>query len=95
MYRSLFSILDEESRLTKAIDVANGHAQVFQHELDRTRSIPIECGSKMEDLARYEGLVAKYHREADEYRQQLDAVRDDLRAYITDLFKNSTKGGNA
>ncbi len=87
MKNSLLSILTDEERLMRAIDSANRNAQAFREVLDSIRSIPVECDTKTADLAHYEGLIAKYQQEADENRRQLDAVRDDLKAYITELFK--------
>lgn len=93
MDKSLLSILNEEARLMDAIDNAKSLASAFQRRCEEIRRITNDCEAGAEDLAHYEGKVARYCQEANEYRRQLDAVRDDLMAYMTELFKNSNKEG--
>jgi hypothetical protein len=86
MEKSLLSILNEEDRLVKKIHEANSDADYTMRWRDKVATFP-DCSLKVADLARYDGEIADCHRKAEEYRKQLDAVRDDLRAYLSELFK--------
>lgn len=86
MGKSLLSILNTEAQLIEKIDDALNAADLFQRRYDKIRSIPIDCEAKEADLAQYAGIISEYRNEAEEYKRQLDAVREDLMAYLAILF---------
>lgn len=86
MEKSLRSILDEEAKLVDNINHALDLALSFQNKCDQIRNIPIDCECKNADIAFCESTINHYYHLAEEYKQQLDSVRNDLMAYISNLF---------
>ena len=86
MEKSLLSILKAEDELVEKIHRAYDDADYTLRWRDKVATFP-DCSAKVADLARYDREIADYHQKAEEYRKQLGAVRDDLRAYLSELFK--------
>lgn len=86
MEKSLLSIIIAEDDVVKKIHKAYSDADCALRWRNIVATYP-DCSAKADDIARYDGEIADCRRKAEEYRKQLDAIRDDLRAYLSELFK--------
>ena len=71
--KSLLSILRAEDEMVNRINAAvisENHFSSYEYEAEASER---ECCLK---------LAAKYHEEAEKCRQQLDAIRHELKAYL-------------
>lgn len=80
--KSLLSILKTEDQIMQKINSTLDSIDYFTAERKRISRSPFECEAKKSDIDSCDRLTSKYREDVEEYKQQLESVRKELREYL-------------
>jgi hypothetical protein len=82
MEKSLLSILNAEDLIVRNINSALDSIDYFTADRERISRSPFECEARKSDIDSCDRLISKYREDVEEYKQQLESVRKELREYL-------------